>query len=359
MPRVSSPSGILEWITGHRRPKMTDSAHLRFERMPSQAAYRLPEIHRPLAATDAGHWNHRGRIWDFILALAGAERVLDIGPGDGWPALYLAPHVREVVGIEPGERRVAVCRENAKRMRTRKARFEVMSATALDFPTASFDGVVAATSIEQTPDPQAALREVFRVLRPGGVFRMSYEQLAGMAEPVREAVTIQAGDGGAYWIDYTIAWAATSEQRDYLAEVVPRQAAHAKRLATWARRCREDLYPHRDPRLERGLTRTIRELPPEDVRHVQGVRLKHFTGARLVRTLTRIGFTDVREIVGGGWPAERLAQELLRSRRMAAAAPLMEELCRGAARIGLALERAETGEVIAVKPRAGRSPRKG
>ncbi|MCK4411993.1 MAG: class I SAM-dependent methyltransferase [Candidatus Eisenbacteria sp.] len=347
MARDSSSSGILEWITGNVRPRAVDSAHLRFERMESQSSGRLPEVYVPLDPLDPVHWHHRGMIWDYVLSLEGAQRILDVGPGDGWPSLLLAPHFKEVVGIEPGPQRIAVCRANAGRMRLRKVRFEEMSVCAMDFPAGSFDGVVAATAIEQTPDPKAALREIHRVLRPGGVLRMSYEALEQQAEPVREAVSIRQGEEGRYAIDYVIAWRDSAEERGYLVEVVPENQASRKRLATWARRCLADTFPHRDPRLERGMAETVKSLRKGEIRAAQAFRIQHFKTARVIRTLEEAGFGEVRLIAGGGWPAFQIARELKRSRRLPAAAPLMEELCRGAARLGLVLETTRPGQVIA------------
>jgi SAM-dependent methyltransferase len=47
----------------------------------------------------------------------------------------------------------------------------------LPFPDGSFDGITAASSIEQTPDPRATLRELHRVLKVGGRLYLSYESL--------------------------------------------------------------------------------------------------------------------------------------------------------------------------------------
>jgi ubiquinone/menaquinone biosynthesis C-methylase UbiE len=350
MPHAKSPSGIFEWILEHTRPAAADSATLRFERMTAQGCGRLPEIDVPLDPGNPGHWHHRGLILDYALALAGARRVLDIGSGDGWPSLLLAPHFPEVIGIEPGEVRLGVCRSNAIRLRLDHVRFEQMSACRMTFPPASFDGVVAASAIEQTPDPLAALREVFRVLKPGGVLRLSFEVFPPFAEPVRETVSLKADGAGAYLLDYSVAWPDQLEQRDYLVEIVPATDATEKRLALWAERCAQDDYPHRDPRLERGLTRSVKALGARDVRRARSFRLHHFKPERLVATLTRIGFVDPRLIAGGGRPAGEIARELVRLQRIAAAAPLMEELCRGAARIGLALGDPNGGQLIARKP---------
>jgi hypothetical protein len=141
---------------------------------------------------------------------------------------------------------------------------------------------------------------------------------------------------------------------------VPATAAAEKRLIPWAERCAGDTYPHRDPRLERGLTRTILSLSARDVRGARSFRLKHFQLDRLIGTLARIGFSDVRPVAGGGKPAEAMARELQRAQRLPAAAPLMEELCRAAAVAGLGLTDPRGGDLVARKPkRSGRAPVRG
>ncbi len=357
MPQDATASGIYEWISRNCRPKTVDAASLRFERMESQAAYSLPEIHQRLDHRDPAHWHHRGMIWDYVLSMEGAERVLDVGPGDGWPSLLIARHVKEVVGIEPGPNRVQACRANAQRLRVRNARFEEMSACELGFRPGSFGGVVAATSIEQTPDPTAALGEVFRVLKVGGVFRLTYEAYEDIAEPVREAISIRTGSKGSYLIDYVVAWTKKAEERAYLLEIVPITDGNRKRLDMWAKRCESDAYPHRDPRLERGLVSTIKVIRRPEILQASVCRLRHFKTQSLIRTLERIGFADVRPVAGGGWVAAQCGQEMIQSRRIEAAAPLMEEICRAAGRVGIGLVAQRHGNVIMRKPR-GRARRK-
>jgi ubiquinone/menaquinone biosynthesis C-methylase UbiE len=83
-----------------------------------------------------------------------------------------------VVGVEGSHRRVAVCRENAARLGITNVRFVyVEPGEPLPFEEASFDAVTAASSVEQTPEPQATLYELYRVLRPGGRLRIYYESL--------------------------------------------------------------------------------------------------------------------------------------------------------------------------------------
>jgi len=350
MPPQATPSGILEWIVRSSRPHATDSASLRFERMESQAAFRLPEVHKRLDHHDPSHWHHRGMIWDFVLSLAGAQRVLDVGPGDGWPSLLIAPHFKEVIGIEPGPRRVAVCRANAQQMGLRKVHFEQMSAVDMTFRPGSFDGVVAATSIEQTPDPAAALSEVHRVLAAGGTLRMTHEVPELAAEPVRESIAVLRGpEPGRYLIDYLVVWTRESEERAFLVDVRPASDGGVKRMELWATRCADDIFPLRDPRLERGLVRTIKALRGPEIGKVETYRIHHFRTEALIKLLNKVGFGDVRCIVGGGSPAAQIGLEMIQSRRIEAAAPLMDELCRGAARFGIATETTLPGNIIARK----------
>jgi SAM-dependent methyltransferase len=118
-------------------------------------------------------------MFDYLCSVQGeGKRLLDFGPGDGWPSLIVAPFVGEVVGVDGSERRTSACTENAERLGATNARFVfVPPGMSLPFEDESFDGVMAASSIEQTPEPRATLGELFRVLRPGGRLRTHYESL--------------------------------------------------------------------------------------------------------------------------------------------------------------------------------------
>ena len=170
---------IFSWIAEELRPEVRTTAELLYDGMASQSGGRLPIIYLPFDAGDVGHWCDRGSAMDFALSTqCQGRRVLDFGPGDGWPSLLLAPFAGEVVGVDGSPRRVAVCAENAARLGIANASFRhVAPGAPLPFDDGSFDAIVAATSVEQTPNPRATLAEFHRVLRPGGRLRLSYEAL--------------------------------------------------------------------------------------------------------------------------------------------------------------------------------------
>ncbi len=165
MSRAKEP--MESWLREEFDFVTTDSAHLLYQRMESQSDYRLPAIYQPLEAKNPGHWHDLAICAAFTRAMEGAERILDVGPGDGWPSLRIASSFKEVVGIDPAPRRVMVQRENASRLGIDNVTFLEMNSMEMDFPDHSFDGVVAASSIEQAEDPGRAMAEIWRVLRPG------------------------------------------------------------------------------------------------------------------------------------------------------------------------------------------------
>lgn len=147
--------------------------------MESQSGHSLPVIYQPFDAANPSHWHDRGYIHAF-LAATGDGDVLDFGPGDGWPSLLIAPFVRSVTGVDASPRRTQVCEANAARLGLTNFRGVPYTAgQPLPFPDGSFDAVVAASSLEQAPDPVGTLRELYRVLKPGGRLCMSYESLEG------------------------------------------------------------------------------------------------------------------------------------------------------------------------------------
>jgi SAM-dependent methyltransferase len=173
------PLDIVHWIEQNLPITSCTSDVFIYDDMESQSGQSLPVIYKPFDANQASHWQDRGQILDYLCATDGREkRLLDFGPGDGWPSLGIAPFTKEVIGVDASMKRVEVCRANAARLGTTNAYFvHIPAGEALPFDDESFDGVVAASSIEQTPDPKATLREIYRVLRPQGRLRIWYEAL--------------------------------------------------------------------------------------------------------------------------------------------------------------------------------------
>ena len=169
---------VFDWVEQTLKPKACTSEEFIYDDMDSQSGRSLPVIYQPFDASQRSHWRDRGALFDYLFSTQG-EKLLDFGPGDGWPSLIVGPFVREVVGVEGSRRRVEVCTENAQRLGISNARFiHVEPGTRLPFQDDSFDGIMAASSVEQTPDPKTTLREFFRVLRPGGRVRIGYEALS-------------------------------------------------------------------------------------------------------------------------------------------------------------------------------------
>jgi ubiquinone/menaquinone biosynthesis C-methylase UbiE len=98
---------------------------------------------------------------------AGA-RVLDAGCGTGPVARRIAarPGIGEVVGLDPSPTLIERAKELAAGLP--RIRFEVGDARQLGFGDAAFDVVVFHTVLCHIPEPEPALAEARRVLKPGG-----------------------------------------------------------------------------------------------------------------------------------------------------------------------------------------------
>jgi len=94
--------------------------------------------------------------------LADGQLLLDAGCGPGGNGAWLARHGR-VVGVDLATEGLHFVAERRPEVRPVQA-----SITTLPFPDATFDVVMEVTAVTCIPDDAAAIRELARVVRPGG-----------------------------------------------------------------------------------------------------------------------------------------------------------------------------------------------
>ena len=99
------------------------------------------------------------------------RRVLEIGCGRGGFACWLARHPsppREVVAADFSPAAIAKAEQYAAAQGVRGVRWEVADIQKLEQFGEEFDTVISCETVEHVPDPPLAVRQLARVLKPGG-----------------------------------------------------------------------------------------------------------------------------------------------------------------------------------------------
>jgi ubiquinone/menaquinone biosynthesis C-methylase UbiE len=106
----------------------------------------------------------------FRTALGGAGQgnVLDVACGPGVVTAALAPGAASVTAFDATEPMLERARARCARAGLANVDFRCGDAENLPFADAQFDGVVTRLAVHHFADPQRAVNEMLRVLRPGG-----------------------------------------------------------------------------------------------------------------------------------------------------------------------------------------------
>jgi ubiquinone/menaquinone biosynthesis C-methylase UbiE len=96
------------------------------------------------------------------------DRVLDVGTGSGLVAIIAEQRGARAAGVDPTPELLAKAMENAALAGSGDIDWQQGAAEVLPYPDASFDVVLSQYAHMFSPQPEAAAREMLRVLKPAG-----------------------------------------------------------------------------------------------------------------------------------------------------------------------------------------------
>ena len=111
-----------------------------------------------------------------LRTLAPGERVVDVGSGAGFDSFVAAAHVgpdSRIVGVDMTAEMLAKSRATARLLGLAHVEFREGLAEHLPVPDGWADAVISNGVINLCADKWSVFAEVFRVLRPGGVFQFA------------------------------------------------------------------------------------------------------------------------------------------------------------------------------------------
>ena len=124
----------------------------------------LPKLLTVLCNTKPNHYQRKK-----VVPLAIGD-VVEIGVGPGLNLQYYnLDTVNKVIGIDPSDELNKIAKKNANKVNL-DIEFNLSSAESIDLPTSYVDSVVCTFSLCSIPNPQKALKEIYRILKPGGKY---------------------------------------------------------------------------------------------------------------------------------------------------------------------------------------------
>lgn len=129
--------------------------------------------------------------WGFSQVLEWGKTVLDVGCGGGAALNRLAEGFPEAqfFGCDVSPLAIEASKElNREAVENGRMQFTVCGVSRLPFEDETFDTVFSVESLYFWPNPQEDLKEILRVLKPGGRFMTVLEMVGGNLSPRHSAI---------------------------------------------------------------------------------------------------------------------------------------------------------------------------
>ena len=157
---------------------------------------------RKYAASPIGDMDGFERTLAAVRAHISGKHVLEFGAGTGTAALKLAPDAARYVATDFSADMITIAREKAAAEGGSKAEFVVTTPETAAFADGSFDVAIGLNILHLIKTRSAALAELHRMLKPGGLLITKTPCLSEMNFMIRLLVPVMQAIGRAPYVEF-------------------------------------------------------------------------------------------------------------------------------------------------------------